>query len=365
MMKVPRKTDKKLERTRFASFSELIGKSSNEIALNIYSGLYIDNVELFMENLDLFDSILLMNKYDTFYSKDYYCLKFIEDYLKDYTNITLALVDDFKNLDRSYIQMDYFKKTKFVIPFSYVLWNIDFKNNPNIACFCNKDNMLPYNTNGYNELSIENLKYINEIIFGLYSKYRTFSDEEKIILISNYLQNKVQFVAENNISKAIDGIYITDSKGINVTNAVVSNPENVLLNNFGVCSGIANATTMLLNNPEFNVNVRSVHGTGHVWNVAALNSCNYYIDNTWNITRNPSRYYESLKAKKFDSTYLLFGSESANNIGNHIPESYVPEIVKHDYNRKFVEEKAIRLRRVAKFYGYEQPVFESRLKRQY
>ena len=44
----------------------------------------------------------------------------------------------------------------------------------------------------------------------------------------------------------------------------------------------------------------------------------YYIDNTWNITRNPNKFEETLKAREFTTKYTLFGSDTAKIIGHHI-----------------------------------------------
>ena len=71
---------------------------------------------------------------------------------------------------------------------------------------------------------------------------------------------------------------------------------------------------------------------------------NYYVDNTWCITRNPNKYEDILKATEFTDKYLLFGSDTANKIGNHDDlVSYVPSVEKEDYDKvKLVEaEKAL------------------------
>ena len=195
-----------------------------------------------------------------------------------------------------------------------------------------------------------------------YFIYSNYGDIEKIILISNFLQNNVQFVDKNNISSCLGRTYITDSGDINV-GLNVYDPLNVIFNHFGVCEGIANASSILLNNPFMNVNVGGVCGDNHAWNWVLIDGKYYYFDNTWFITRNPNQFPESLKASSFDSSYLLFGTSTAKAIGHHNPDSITPEIEMDDYSQEFIKEKQKTLARIYSFNDYDGPRFKSKLKK--
>lgn len=87
------------------------------------------------------------------------------------------------------------------------------------------------------------------------------------------------------------------------------------------------------------------------------------MDNTWNITRNPDKFDESLKAKSFCSEYLLFGEETANKIGHHIPDGCVPNIENNDFNKDIIDCKIKKLSNITDFANYEEPVFKSKIQR--
>ena len=343
-------------------FSDLLGKSAEELKQNTTFYIFIDDTDLLKENFDFFKSIINLKNFDMIYSKDYEALLFIEENMPDYSNFSLALVDDAQNIDRSYINLDNFQKSPIIIPLIYCPWGIRTSTNPKVCYYQAKGTYYPSIPNGIDTLSLDDLKKIKEIIHTLGEKYSHLTDLEKTILISNYIQNSVQYVDENNISEGIKGIYITDSQGIQIGRNVHT-PETVLLNNFGVCEGIANATTILLNNPTINVDARSVRGSGHAWNVIQIDGKYYYVDNTWNITRNPNQYPESLKASSFSSEYLLFGQDMATKIGHHNPDSIIPQIEQGDFNQETISEVQKRLVKVADFSNYNKPVFASKLQK--
>lgn len=349
-------------RIKIYKFSDLLGKSMEELQKNIYHSVYIDDPKIFKENFDFFERLVQLNRYNLFYSKDYDCLKFIEDNLPDYSNFELAIVDDTKNMDRSYIDLDYFQKSPIILPLVYSTWDVKASTDLNVSCYQNSENLYPVRPPGTETLSLESLKKIRKTICELGEKYQGCTDREKIILISNYLQNLVQYVNQDNISEGQKGIYITDSQGI-VVDRNVHAADNVLFNYFGVCEGIANASTLLLNNPTLNVDARSVFGSNHVWNVIQLDGKYYYMDNTWNITRNPNQYPESLKASSFNSDYLLFGQDTADAIGHHISDTIIPPIEKDDYDAAALLDSQKQLTKVANFSSYNQPVFSSKLQR--
>lgn len=272
-------------------------------------------------------------------------------------------MDDFQNCDRSYLELNQFEKCEIEIPLCYTLWNPSLQEKQLVTLGNHEYNLNPIYFNSWENISLENLKKIKEIIERIALQCSHLSDLEKAILISNYLQNSVQYVDDNNISEASDGVYITDSKNMPVTNCDVSSPEVVLLQGYGKCAGIAAATTLLSNNPSINLNVRPIRNGGHAWNIIEINGKHYYIDNTWNITRNPDRFYESLKAQSFNIQYLFFGQETADLIGHHTPYILHQDIATDDIDRKQVLESTKKLAKSIAFNGYTKPVFESHLQK--
>ena len=353
MIKLPiRKNDYK--NLKMSKFSDFIGKTDEEIRGNAFTSIELDNSALVKNNFDLLKRIFMISKANKFYSKDFALLKYIEENLQNYERVVLSLSDDFENKDRSYIEPTSFEKARIEVPFCYLLWIKDLQDNLKISLYTNKDTHNPYCSNLYENISLDNLKKIKEIINSLAYQYQNFSSLEKILLISNYLQDKVEYVKAGNIIIANP---FKDTYSIPVIKNVGS-PENVLLNNFGVCNGIANATTLLLNNPVMDVNTRSVSGSHHAWNYVLLNGKYYYIDNTWSITRNKNQYPDSKKARSFSKDYLLFGTDKAKKIGHHISENFTPGIEKEDFAEEKIIEVLQKLSQAYQFTDYQKPFYK-------
>ena len=180
-----------------------------------------------------------------------------------------------------------------------------------------------------------------------------------------YIQNRTQFVEENNRSH--NGcVYITDSKGVEVTREKVCSAENVILNKFGLCCGIATAMEMLGNNKDVKLNIHTTRGNEHVWNYVKLGNNWYHSDTTWCITNNPNRYPESLKAKEFSDEYLIFGNKRAKSLRYHDSTTVTPDIADGMINQNYhkdIEKRVKRLSKDFQFTDYEEPVFESRIQR--
>ena len=344
-------------------FQDFIGKSDEEIKTRMSRSIYIEDLHNLKRNFDLLKRILSFKQCDKLYSKNYQCLTFIESELKDYENVTLSLVDDYQNKDRSSLDFSVFQKTTGEIPFSYVLWNPILQETQHVSLYTMAKTLYP-STTAYNQISKETLKRIEEIVHHLAMKYQGNSAIYKTMVVSDYLQDFVQYVDADNISAGILGTYITDSFGRDITIPLTVNPETVLFEHFGVCAGIGNATTLLLNNPSFNVWTRSMYGDNHVWNVVMLDDGQYYfVDNTWCITRNKHQYSESLKAASFSSDYLFFGSETAKQIGHHNPATLCPTLSENDLNSNLYEPTPMELCKTLKLQDYRPPVFPSRLQK--
>ena len=353
MTELPKR--KKNNYTCINQFSKLLSLSNSELEQNITKNIYIENYKELIENYDFFEK-LIDNGY-MIYSKDYNVLKYIHDNCDK--ELELALLDDFENKDRSYIDMDSFSKSPLIIPLSYALWVNTDKDLHNHQTM-NFGNLVPSSQPGVSPIKIDDLKRIKEEVYKLGEKCKDLDDVEKTILVSDFLQDRVQYIEENNISHAKDGIYITS--GRTITPKDTGYIPNILFNGFGVCKGISSATTILLNNPILNVNVRNARNSMHIWNIVKIDDKYYYVDNTWNITRNPDRYDESLKAKSFSSEYLLFGENRAKEIGHHIPDFSSPVIEQDDYDRDLLNKKVKKLQYIVKYTDYEKPRYESHKK---
>lgn len=362
MPPIPPRRHEEVKRYDLRKFSDFVNSSDEAFRRSLSSGFYIDDVALFKQNFDLFLKMLSTNWFKTVSCHDYECLRFIENELRDCVGVQLVLADDFQNRDRSYINIDEFEKTGILIPMTYSTWDVQSsKDIPVAAYYSNFGNYQPMGIAQFPKVSREFLSKLNDVIGEVATQWKGYTDLDKVILISNYLQDRVQFVADNNISEGQKGIYVTDSNGIAV-NRNVHSPATVLFQQFGVCEGIANATTLLLNNPIVNVNARSVFGSSHVWNIVFVDGQFYFTDNTWSITRNESQYPESLKAKDFTSEYLLLGSKKMEELGHHEAVTILPSFSGEDYPRKKIEERQKVLSKQFRFHNYSQPIFESHLK---
>ena len=335
-------------------FSELLDKTDAEIYDNNRSTVYIKDLNELTNNFDFFNKIFLSGYYNGVYTRDYEVLKYIEENFDK--SINLYLVDDFENKDRSYIDVDSFEKSSIEIPLPYILWTNSNKNFAINQTICNF-NLWAHAEEGTSPIKLEDLKRIREEVYKLADKCKDLDEIEKIIMVSDYLQDRVQFINVNNKSVSKDGVYITS--GSMPTPDNIGNISNILFNGFGVCRGIAASSTILLNNPQMNVNVRDVRGGDHVWNIAKVGNKYYYVDNTWCITRNPNKYDEALKAKSFSSEYLLFGDKTAQDIGHHEIDCLAPSVEEDDYNRKMLDNKVKKLQYIAKYDDYEKPRYES------
>ena len=117
--------------------------------------------------------------------------------------------------------------------------------------------------------------------------------------------------------------------------------------------GIANTSTLLLNNPQMNMEVESVYGCSHVWNKVLIDGKYYYFDNTWSITRNENMSEEGLIALSFSKKYLCFGQKTATAIGHHDPESTFI------YDGIISEDDAIQTNYEQQFVYQKKPIYKS------
>jgi hypothetical protein len=234
------------------------------------------------------------------------------------------LLDDGKLIDRSYIDLTQLRNIDLTIPLNYLMWGVKFKETINTYCFLCKNKQSGYfnptSLNGNEKLNYEDFKKIRNKIEEL-SKLSGNDSKDKVALISDYIQSCTQYI-DGYESESSKGIFITPDFPKFIKYRDYSGlVETVLNNNNGVCMGIANLSTLLLNNEIMNVETESVYGASHVWNKVLIDGKHYYFDNTWSITRNENMCEEGLVALSFTKKYLLFGNETANSMGHHEPQS--------------------------------------------
>ena len=338
--------------------SEFIGKDKEYVLNSKYYMIYIDSIELLVNNFSLFQEIIKLNKFDYVIADDYKILEYINNNLDIDRRIRLVLTDDYEIKDRSYIDTSIFTRYDLVLPANYLFWGISVQEQNRVYYSTILDKKMPrVDLRAF--ITRDDFDKIVSIQRQLGNDLGGCTDLERIILISNYIQNKVQFVDYNNVSEGKKGFYYTDSNGIIVNDNVLF-PQTVLFNGFGVCEGIGKATSILLSNPEININANCVRSSSHLWNIVQIDGVWYYVDNTWAITRNPNQYEDALKAKEFTSQYLLFGTDMANNMGHHVPIDYSPLISITDYDENRISTSVKKLVRKHRFTNYDEPVFSSR-----
>lgn len=283
--------------------SIVISRKDLESDMSLFLGL-IKNSRINIKCLD-FDTVTFLNKI-----------------LHNFIENKVYLIDDGLLLDRSYIDLTSITNLKVIVPFTYLMWGLKFNNevlvyefkfaNPNFSHYSS--------ANGNEKIAFSDFMKIRKKLEDL-SNEGTKSDVDKILLVSDYIQSSTQYIDAFE-SKNTRGIFITpDFPEWMVYRRKSGLVETVLNENNGVCMGIANLSTLLLNNDIFKIETESVFGEGHVWNKVLVNGRYYYFDNTWAITRSNNPHEDALITKSFDSQYLLFGSSTARSIGHHTPES--------------------------------------------
>ena len=86
--------------------------------------------------------------------------------------------------------------------------------------------------------------------------------------------------------------------------------ETVLFKRYGLCTGIANATTVLLNNPTFKIDARTIFNLNHALNIVKYQGEYYFLDNTWGITRSKKEFRKAIKPVSFNPAYILYGKKT-------------------------------------------------------
>ena len=249
---------------------------------------------------------------------DFESVRYVDCVLNNRIDNTCFLVDDSLRVSREYIDLTKIKNIDLIIPLNYLVWGVKF--NDRVRTYCFKYDHLDFiwysSYNGNKELSYEDLIKINGSIESL-DKLGLRTDIDKVYLVSDYLQSRTQFISGTE-SESNGKIFITPTilpyHNYCEKSGLV---ETVLNERNGVCMGISNLSTLLLNNPLLDVETESVNGSNHVWNKVLIDGKCYYFDNTWSITRSESPHPESLITLDFSRKYLLLGSDTLSAIGHH------------------------------------------------
>lgn len=307
---------------------------------------YFDNLKILIDNKCCY--LISSNDFDS--------LKFIENNIDCKTNIYLSLIDDCKNKDRSYIDFNEFKKTELEIPLSYMMWGPKEKEKMKISHFFDDEKKVPYDEMYYQEISKTELNNLKKLIYDICYRFKDYDDVDKIILVSNYIQNRMQYVLKK--VKCNNGVYVID-ENLSINNYMVANLYNALDKGYGICSSISSLSMLMLNNKILNVNSRLEGSENHLWNIDKVGDKFYYTDNTFCITRNRHLYSNSLKAKKFSSDFLLFGLDSSKFSHNAI--SFSNPVSIDDYDDNVIKNRVNKLSKNFSFDNYEKPHIKTKL----
>ena len=254
----------------------------------------------------------------TIWCLDYNSVIFLDNILKEKVPNQISLVDDGLRIPRDYIDLTKLKNIKVRIPLTYLMWGVKFNNV--IDTYSSRTSIpgeiyeVDYSNNN-TTLTLEDLKRIKVTLQNLAS-HNPKDTIEKVYLVSDYIQSKTQFI-EGHESVSTRGTFVNPSYP-ELNPGLVETVNNL---GYGVCVGITNLSTMLLNNPTLYTETESVFGCNHAWNKVLIDGKYYYFDTTWNITRSTNPSESSLITLSFQRKYLLFGTKTAKSIGHHEQQS--------------------------------------------
>lgn len=313
--KLPQRTRKNNVIKKEYSYSDIL---LNEISLDSVAYIKIGKSDL-NNNFDLLRKIASKKTNIRIKFQDWDSVLFIDDILSNSTNIECFLVDDGLLISRDYIDLNILKNINISIPLTYLMWGVSFRDVVKVYCSKIYNPIGEYinftSQNGNEKILKEDLLKIRDIITQLKS-FGTVKTSDKINLISDYIQSRTQFIEgyENMSSR---GVFITPDLPENYPQAAMI--ESVLNGNHGKCVAISNFSTLLLNNPELNVEVETIFNQEHAWNKVFIDGKYYYFDNTWDITRTDDPSDGGLVTLSFSKKYNMFGEKTAQNIGAHVP----------------------------------------------
>lgn len=327
----------------------------NNINIENIESILISKEDLSL-NFDLFKKLINQKNQIKIKFYDYECVKYVDKILTEPINNECILVHDGLLINRDYIDLTKLNNIDLTIPLNYLMWGIKFNDIVKVYGFKFYNDKLDFNNyvsiNGNKEVSFENYRIILDKINEL-SRYNIKEAKELVMFISDYIQSRTQYI-DSKESEGSKGIYVTpefpEYNDYRLKSGLV---ETVLNNQNGLCMGISNLSTLLLNNGEFKLPVETNYGSNHAWNSIIIDGKRYYFDNTWSITRSKYIHDDALMTTKFNDGYLLFGSKVSEKIGHHTLESV------HFYEAKDDENNLELPDYESKFIYQKKPVYRS------
>ncbi len=325
------------------TYSQILDPDVIELPSNLSVVVSKDDLDLDMDGL-----LELIRRGVTIRCLDYESILFIDGLLEEKVDNRVFLIDDGMRIPREYVDLTKLKNLNVTVPLTYLLWGVKFNEEVNTYCF---RYISPLNgdfnyisADGNEKLSLENLKKIRKKLLSL-SRHNPKTDLDKVLLVSDFIQSRTQYVCEP--EKFSFKAYVLKNKYGLV--------ETVNNERCGFCMGIANYSSMLLDNEEFGTETETVVGSNHAWNKVLIDGKYYYFDNTWNITRSDNRHRDALMTLSFQKKYTLFGTKTADAISYHQHQSL------DVYNNGVLSEEDYEgvMKHNSKFFYRRRPAYKS------
>ena len=165
-------------------------KHINEIGkMTPISALTILDSNVYNENEYILYDLFRRNKNMSISCKNYAIARRIDNIAPKGYGHTISLIDDFQNIDRSYIDKNDFHNVGLIIPITYAMWGVKFNDKINVSY----STTVPFNgyigTEFQNTLSKKTLDEVERIVH-IISQEGNFTDVEKVLILSNYLDRK-------------------------------------------------------------------------------------------------------------------------------------------------------------------------------
>lgn len=161
------------------------------------------------------------------------------------------------------------------------------------------------------------------------------TDLEKILIVDAWFQEHVQFVERETVLG--NKRYLCD-------NVEGQHIYNVLENRYGVCEDIAFTASLIFSNSLMRIKCRVITDLshekgangkiiGHTYNIVELDGKEYLLDISRNITRNPNKVWNALKATAYSFEHTLLG---INDKAGYIKTNGfdISKISEEDYDRQ-------------------------------
>lgn len=320
------------------TFDKIISNAQN-IYLDDVIAISIDDINELIKNQEFFKILTELGHLAYIYTPSYEVALLAERLVPNKKDIKVTLIDDFQNKDRSYINLNEFRNLTLVIPIAYATWGVKFTDEMEVYSIIKKidDFLIGLKSNKVcSKITHHNLNEIERIACVI-ANTPNLTELERLIVIANYIQEHCQFV-EGPETEGPEGIFVVENPPEDIK-AKACLFESVLFHGFGLCASIAEAMTLLCNNPFVNLNARNVYTNNHLFNTIQINGSYYYLDNTFNIACGNTLPH-AIKLKEFCSNYLLFGTETVDTLHHSVNSFLAFKIEKRDFPREYLKANA-------------------------